>query len=169
MHRFVSKLAAAVTLLFGAAIVADCGGTAVFDAPDPKACGAGHGCPMATCVCGDGSVILDTTCELGECLSLEAVCEDRCEEFEGFSSGFGSSDDEVPIPDCDTFCTRVLVNDCELGCDTLFSQCLKPTTCRPEAAAFWRCAEQQAVLSCVDNAVRIEGCDFSEGNLLCDK
>ena len=123
---------------------------------------------LAACACADGSVIMDTTCELGECLGVEGVCEERCAEFDGLASTFETEDDEVPVPDCDTFCTRVLVNDCELGCDTLFSQCLKPTRCEPPAAAFWRCVEQQAVLSCVDNAVRIEGCDVSN-NLFCEK
>ncbi|NUP08323.1 MAG: hypothetical protein HOW73_19910 [Polyangiaceae bacterium] len=147
--------------LAAAFVPAGCGGTAVFDSPDPKACGIGHGCPMAGCACGDGSVILDTTCELGECLPVEDVCADRCEEFEGAVFAFGTETDEVAIPNCDTFCARVLVNDCELGCDTLFSHCLKPSSCDAAAAAFWRCVTEDAVMSCVDNAVRIERCDAS--------
>lgn len=145
-----------VTLGLGAT---SCGGTVVYDAPDPNACGAGHGCPMAGCACGDGSVILDTTCELGECLAVEDVCADRCADFDGPMVAFATEDDAVAIPNCDTFCTRVLVNGCELGCDTLFSSCLRPSTCDAAAAAFWRCVTEDAVLSCVDNAVRVERCD----------
>lgn len=148
-------------LVAGALLGAGCGGTVVFDAPDPKACGEGHGCPMAGCACGDGSVILDTTCELGECLPIEQVCNERCEAFEGAVSAFGTPDDIVPIPNCDTFCSRVVVNGCELGCDTLFSECVAPSSCDQAAATFWRCVTEEAVMSCVDNAVRIERCDAS--------
>ena len=162
MHRRIlerAALACASLAALGGLVGAGCGGTVVFDAPDPKACGLGHGCPMAGCACGDGSVILDTTCELGECLPLEKVCADRCEPFEGAVVAFGTPDDVVPIPNCDTFCSRVLVNGCELGCETLFSECVPPTTCDQAAASFWQCVTEEAVLSCVDNAVRVERCD----------
>jgi hypothetical protein len=161
---------AGAAMAFAVAIVAqaNCGGTVVYDAPDPKACGAGHGCPMAGCSCGDGTVILDTTCELGECIPVEEVCADRCADRGGPIVGFGSEDDEVPVPNCDTFCTRLFVNDCELGCDTLFSSCLKPSNCDQAASRFWRCVTEDAVLSCDDNALVIEGCDGSALGL-CEK
>jgi hypothetical protein len=60
------------------------------------------------------------------------------------------------------------VNGCELGCDTLFSDCLKPSSCSAAAAQFWRCATDEAVITCNDNAVRIVGCDAS-ALAVCDK
>ncbi|MFO0554769.1 MAG: hypothetical protein U0271_40705 [Polyangiaceae bacterium] len=139
--------------------VAGCGGNVVFDDPDPTACDPGHGCPMVGCACIDGSVVLDTTCVSGECQPPESTCAERCKDFGGAASAFATEDDQVAIPDCDTFCTRVEINGCKLGCDTLFSKCEAPSSCSPAAAAFWQCATQTAVLSCVDNSVRIEGCD----------
>lgn len=144
-----------------------CGGTTVFDAPDPKACGAGHGCPMAGCVCDDDSVFLDTTCELGECRPTADVCAERCEGFGGVRSTFESLNDEVPLPNCELLCSRLLVNGCELGCSTLFTECLVPSNCSQDAGAFWQCATERGVISCLDNAVRIEGC-APKASVMCE-
>jgi hypothetical protein len=152
-------LALVTALAGGVLALPGCGGTTVLDAPDPKACASGHGCPMVGCACGDGSVVLDTTCELGKCLPPEEVCADRCADFGGPKSAFASDDDEVPVPGCDTLCTRLQINGCELGCDTLFSTCRTPSTCSPAAASFWRCVTENAVISCEDNAAHITGCD----------
>ncbi len=149
-------------------VVVACGGTAVFDAPDPKACGTGHGCPMAACTCGDGSVVLDTTCELGDCLSVDEVCSARCEPFEGVSGALATEDDQVPLPSCDTFCTRLSVNGCELGCDTVFSACLAPSGCGADGSSFWSCVAEDAVITCEENVVRVQGCDATELEL-CQK
>lgn len=149
-------LFAALTLSLAVAI--NCGGSVVLDAPDPKACAAGHGCPMVGCACGDGSLVLDTTCELGECLAIDDVCQDRCKDFEGVKGSFATEDDEVPIPNCDSFCSRLAINGCELGCETLFSACLTPSTCG-SAVALWDCINQDGVITCDDNAVRVVGCD----------
>jgi hypothetical protein len=168
--RLWVRSVASVVSITGLVLVAGngCGGTAVFDAPDPKACGAGHGCPMAGCVCGDDSVILDTTCELGKCGDVAKLCDDRCAGFDGVKKTFQSEDDEVPLPNCETFCTRLLVNGCELGCSTLFTECLVPTSCSQAAAAYWQCATEHGVISCIDNAVRIEKCDSSAVEM-CEK
>jgi hypothetical protein len=56
----------------------------------------------------------------------------------------------------------LLLNGCELGCETLFSECLPPTNCSNAAKAFWDCVTSEAVFSCRDNAVRVEGCDTSD-------
>ncbi len=146
-------------LAFTAAVLVSCGGTAVFDAPDPEACASGHGCPMAVCACSDGSIVLDTTCESGRCVPSEQVCPERCEPYGGASRSFATTDDEVPVPACDTFCARLGANGCELGCDTLFSACVSPGECSPEATSFWKCVVTQGVITCEDNAVRVEGCD----------
>jgi hypothetical protein len=148
------------------AAIVSCGGTAVLDAPDPKACPDGHGCPMAACICKDGSLALDTTCQLGECRGEQAVCDELCEGFDGTESVITSQNDEVPIPNCETFCTRLSINGCELGCDTLFSECLTPTTCGA-AKAVWDCLVDDAVFTCIDNAVHISGCDLG-GFALCE-
>lgn len=157
--RFAHLVSGIVAALALGGLVASCGGTAVFDAPDPKACASGHGCPMVACACGDNSVILDTTCESGDCQPPESVCNDRCAAFGGPLRAFATDDDEVPVPACDTFCRRLDTNGCELGCDTLFSECLAPQGCSPEASAFWNCIVTDAVLTCQDNFVRAEGCD----------
>lgn len=153
---------ASTSALLLAAWFVGCGGTTVVDAPDPKACASGHGCPTVACRCGDGSVIVDTTCQLGECLDESAVCDDRCADFEGVSAVVASADDNVAIPHCDTFCTRAEINGCELGCDTFFSQCLVPSACSAPAAAYWECVAAQGVMTCGDNALRITNCDASE-------
>jgi hypothetical protein len=145
--------------VFGVASLLACGGTTVFDAPDPDACATGHGCPMAVCACTDGSIILDTTCEKGSCLPSEKVCPERCQPYGGAARSFATANDEVPIPACDTFCARLDANGCELGCDTLFSQCLTPGQCDAGAAAFWKCVVTEGVMTCEDNYVRVEGCD----------
>jgi len=124
---------------------------------------------MVGCKCADESVVFDTTCELGACRDSQAVCDEVCAGFGGPTGGVVESiDDEVPIPDCQTFCTRLLVNDCDLGCETLFSNCLVPSSCSEAAGRFWQCATEQAVISCEDNAVRIVGCDASD-LAVCDK
>jgi len=156
-RRLLSGIAAIAIFVAGA--LSACGGTTVFDAPDPSACASGHGCPMAVCACTDGSVILDTTCESGSCRPSEQVCPERCEPYGGAARSFESFDDEVPIPACDTFCARLGANGCELGCDTLFSQCLAPGACSAEAAGFWKCVVTEGVMTCEDNYVRVEGCD----------
>jgi hypothetical protein len=139
-------------------LVVGCGGTSVFDAPDPTACGDGHGCPMAACSCNDGSIVLDTTCVLGECRDVAEICDAGCEGLDGVASVFATEGDSVAIGNCDQICARVEINGCELGCDTLFSECLPATTCSQTAAAFWNCVANDAVLSCRDNSVRVEGC-----------
>ncbi|HTJ82977.1 MAG TPA: hypothetical protein VL400_14755 [Polyangiaceae bacterium] len=163
MLRPALALATAVSLV--ALLGPGCSSTTVFDNPDPKGCPPGHGCPMVGCACNDGSVVLDSTCELGKCLAPEKVCNDRCDGHDGAKSAFTSDDDEVPVPDCDTFCTRLEINGCPLGCDTLFSQCKTPTTCDPAAAAFWQCVTEDAVIDCNADGARITGCDVSEYGL----
>ncbi len=159
--RFTTS-AAALTLAALAAVLAPaCGGTTVVDAPDPDACASGHGCPMVGCACTDGSVVLDTTCERGECLPPEELCRERCDLYGGPARAVVTPSDEVPVPGCDTFCSRLQVNGCELGCDTLFTTCLTPSSCSEAAAAFWRCAVNEAVITCEDNSVHVQGCDAS--------
>jgi hypothetical protein len=148
-----------------AGLVAACGGTTVFDAPDPEACASGHGCPMVGCACTDGSIIFDTTCRKGNCVAPQDICPDRCAPYGGPSVAFATEDDEVPVPACDTFCARLDTNGCELGCDTLFSTCLAPTECSSDAAAFWKCIVTEGVMTCEDNYVRVEGCDGSKMSL----
>lgn len=153
---------AASVLLAAALFGAACGGTTVVDAPDPKACASGHGCPMVACLCGDGSVVVDTTCELGECLDQTAVCDARCADYEGTTKVVASADDNVAIPECETFCTRAQINGCDLACDTFMSQCLPPSTCDAAAASYWSCVVSQGVMSCEDNALRITNCDAAD-------
>jgi hypothetical protein len=141
-----------------ALIAVACNGTAVFDAIDPTACAEGHGCPMAACFCADGSVVLDTTCERGDCLPVSDLCLERCEPYGGPASAFGTPGDVVPIPACDTFCDRLEVNGCELGCSMLFSACVEATTCDAAAQRFWDCVVERGKLSCDELALRVEGC-----------
>jgi hypothetical protein len=160
----------AIALLAGAGALtaAACNGTAVFDAPDPDACASGHGCPMVACACADGSAMLDTTCSRGHCGSPDEICLDRCEPFGGLIGTLATADDEVAVPGCDTFCTRLDIHGCELGCDTLFSACRAPSSCSEGAGAFWQCVVNDAVLTCIDNAVRVERCEVSQLGI-CDK
>jgi hypothetical protein len=151
-------LRAVATLLVASASIAACNGTAIYDAIDPDACAEGHGCPMAACSCTDGSVVLDTTCQRGVCAGVQDVCLERCEPYGGPKSAFGTPNDVVPIPACDTFCDRLRVNDCELGCPMLFSECVEPLSCDLAATQFWDCVVERGKLSCSDLALRIEGC-----------
>ena len=160
--RIHQRWFALTTLLAIAPLAESCGGTSVFDAVDPKACGSGHGCPTAACLCNDGSAVLDTTCELGSCRDSQALCEERCDSLEGLASVIESSTDEVALPQCEQICARVEINGCELGCDTLFSECVPPTSCSDAAKSFWDCVASDAVFSCRDNAVRVEGCDTNK-------
>lgn len=139
--------------------VAACSGTAVFDAVDPEACGSGHGCPTAACTCNDGSVILDTSCALGKCRDVNELCEERCDSLQGVASVKESETDEVALLHCEEFCARIEINDCALGCETLFSECLAPSSCSDAAKQYWDCVASSAVITCRDNAVQIEGCD----------
>jgi len=115
---------------------------------------------MVACLCGDGSLALDTTCELGKCLDEQTVCDDRCDGFDGVQGFAASDNDEVAIPSCDSFCQRLSINGCELGCDTVFSACLTPSSCG-SVVGLWDCIVNEAVITCDDNTVRIEGCDAS--------
>ncbi len=142
--------------------IVGCGGTSVFDAVDPEACGSGHGCPTAACVCNDGSAVLDTTCALGKCQDAKDVCEDRCDALGGLASITLSQTDEVALVHCEEVCARIEINGCKLGCETLFSECLQPSTCSATAESYWNCVASSAVITCRDNAVQIEGCDTAE-------
>ena len=94
------------------------------------------------------------------------MCDELCAGFDGTESIITSANDEVAVPDCDTFCTRLSINGCELGCDTLFSECVTPSTCGA-ASAVWDCLIDDAVFTCIDNAVHISGCDLG-GFALCE-
>ena len=157
-----TALAASLLASLAAALGLGCTTTTVLDDPDPKGCPPGHGCPMVGCACNDGSVVLDSTCELGKCLAAEKVCNDRCADYDGAKSAFATDDDQVPVPDCDTFCTRLEINGCGHGCDTLFSQCKTPSKCGPTAASFWQCVTEDAVITCDADGARVVGCDASE-------
>jgi hypothetical protein len=150
---------------FGSLAAVACNGTTVFDHPDPTACPVGHGCPMVGCACGDGSLALDTTCVSGECRPQAEVCAELCAENDGVVGQFTTPDDRVPVPGCETFCTRLQINGCELGCDTLFSECVESSTCDATATSFWGCIVNEAVITCDDNVARVEGCDLNELSL----
>jgi hypothetical protein len=136
-----------------------CGGSAVFDAPDPTACAPGHGCPMAGCACEDGSIVLDTTCVSGDCVDVTELCAERCASRGGPVSAFATDDDVLAVPGCSTLCDRIAIHGCELGCETLASSCERPSSCDPVASAFWSCVVGRAVIGCEDGAVTVEGCD----------
>ena len=155
---FVSVPVFAASFVVGC-IALGCSGTAVLDAPDPKACASGHGCPMAMCACADGSILIDTTCELGECRPEADVCAERCEPFEGVGSVYASADDRPAVPHCSDLCTRARIHGCELGCDTFFSACETPVSCDPETAGLWECITQRGVFECNDNTLRVTGCE----------
>ena len=157
MRRALAALGFVVFTVAGE--IAGCGGTSVFDAVDPEACGSGHGCPTAGCVCNDGTVVLDTTCALGKCQDVNELCEDRCDSLEGLASVTVSDSDEVALVHCEEICARIEINGCKLGCETLFSECLAPSTCSSAAESYWDCVASSAVITCRDNAVQIEGCD----------
>lgn len=136
------------------------GGTVIYDAPDPKQCATGNGCPMVTCTCNDGSFMIDSTCELGKCKDPSAVCDDRCKPFMGQKSLVATADDNVAIPNCDVLADRMLINDCKEGTELLASECESTNVqCSPAADSFWKCVVGMGVLSCKRGALRVEGCD----------
>jgi hypothetical protein len=157
------RRAFAASLFFATAIssaLACDGGTVIFDAPDPKQCATGNGCPMVTCACNDGSFMIDSTCELGKCKPASDVCDDRCLPFMGAKANVATTNDNVGIPGCDVLYDRMLINDCKEGTELLASECEATNVqCSPTAAAFWSCVIGKGILSCKRGALRVENCD----------
>jgi hypothetical protein len=140
-------------------VVACNGGTAVFDAVDPKQCATGNGCPMVACACNDGSFMIDSTCELGKCLSSDSVCADRCSPFMGVKTLVATQNDNVAIPGCDALAERMQINRCGEGTELIASECQATNVdCSPQASSFWKCVIEAGVISCKRGALRVEGC-----------
>jgi hypothetical protein len=153
------RAALAAPLLLALAGAAACSGTAVFDSPNPDGCDTGHGCPVVTCACGDESILIDSTCELGKCVSAEAICTDRCAERGGTASFLASESDILPLPTCPLLCDRMYVNGCKIGCELFASEC-RPSgaICGAAASDFWECVAGRGQLSCEDGALAVKGC-----------
>lgn len=158
-----SQLFAALTVVFavGTTLVAGCkGGSVLYNATDPKQCATGHGCPSVVCACADKSFMIDSTCELGECIAADKVCADRCEDFGGLSSFVATKDDDVAIPACDVLDQRMYVNGCKIGTDLLSSTCEPDDVdCSIVGDAFWSCVVGRGVLACKKGALRVTGCE----------
>ncbi|MFO0619166.1 MAG: hypothetical protein U0414_41640 [Polyangiaceae bacterium] len=139
------------------------GGKVLYNVTDPKQCATGHGCPMAVCACADKSFMIDSTCELGECLDADAVCADRCEDFGGVLSTVATKDDDAAIPACGVLDQRMYVNGCKIGVDLLASTCEEDgLDCGLVASDFWGCVVGRGILACKRGALRVEGCaDFT--------
>lgn len=157
------QLIAAAALLVASAAVsaAGCkGGSVLYNATDPKQCATGHGCPMVVCSCGDKSFMIDSTCELGECVAAETVCKDRCEDYDGVSSILTTKTDDVAIPACDILDQRMYVNGCKIGADLVSSTCeADDVDCSLLGDEFWNCVVGRGILSCKRGALRVDGCE----------
>ena len=135
------------------------GGTAVFDAIDPKQCATGNGCPMVACACNDGSFMIDSTCEVGKCQPSDQICTDRCLPFMGLKTFVATQNDDVAIPQCDALGERMLVNKCGEGTELIASNCESMNVqCSSAASSFWKCVVEAAVLSCKRGALHVDGC-----------
>lgn len=135
------------------------GGKVLFNASDPKQCATGHGCPMVVCSCNDGSFMIDSTCELGECIDDASICADRCEDYEGTKGTLETPDDDVGIPACDLLGQRMFVNGCKIDEELLASTCQEDDLdCSFTASEFWSCVVGRGILACKRGALRVEGC-----------
>lgn len=136
-----------------------CSGTAVYDDPDPTGCDVGHGCPVVTCSCADGSLALDSTCERGNCVDANEVCADRCSKRGGVVNSLATKTDVIAMPTCPTLCDRMYVNDCKIGCELFASECrVAGVVCTTAARDLWECVAGRGELRCEQGALFVEGC-----------
>lgn len=157
--RFLAA-AALISTAGGLFAAAGCkGGKVLYNATDPKQCATGHGCPMVVCSCNDTSFMIDSTCELGECIGADTICADRCKDSEGLASVVATKDDDVAIPACEVLGQRMYVNGCKIGTELVASTCEEDDVdCSIIAGDFWSCVVGRGILSCKRGALRVEGC-----------
>lgn len=160
MRLRILAAAALISLSAGVLAAAGCGGGKVlYNATDPNQCATGHGCPMVVCACNDQSFMIDSTCELGECLDAEEVCADRCSESDGLASVLATKDDDAAIPACEVLGKRMFVNGCKIGTELIASTCEEDDIdCSLIADEFWSCVVGRGILGCRRGALRVEGC-----------